>query len=185
LEVLLPRLRKRIEGIAGVSASINVVQNLKVGGSQSDSPYEYVMRAVGNEAPFAWAEEMHRDLLRSGVLEHVESDTDGAGLQAEIVLDQDKMASLGIDMASVRQTLSYAYGGREVASIFSPQAAYKVVMELAEERRHDEADLALVQVRNSAGRLVPLESFATFQRSAGPTMVSHRDQLPADRKSVE
>jgi HAE1 family hydrophobic/amphiphilic exporter-1 len=176
---VVARLRKSLSGIPGASVSVTAVQNLKVGASSSDSPYEYIMRAVGSEVPHVWAEKMQWQLQHSGVFEHVDSDAEAGALQAELVLDARKMASLGVDMAALRQTLSYAFGQREVATIYSSQASYKVIMQLASDDRRDESDLGLLRVRSTSGQMIPVEAFAKVVRSRGQSMVAHRAQLPA------
>jgi len=100
-------------------------------------------------------------------------------------VDRTRLAMLGIDMASFRNTLYAAFGTREVSTIYAPEASYKVIMELADAQRRDEQALNRVYVRGGDGSLVPLGAIASFTRGAGKTMVAHKAQLPAHTLSFE
>lgn len=95
------------------------------------------------------------------------------------------MAALGVDAAALRSTLYGAFGTREVSTIYAPQATYKVIMELAEDKRLDENDLARIYVRSADGGLVPLGAFAEVRRGSGPVTIVHKAQLPAITFSFE
>lgn len=178
-ERIIAQLRKRIGRIPGVAVTINPVQNLKVGSSASSSPFEYILRSVGTEAPYDWAVRMQQRLMDSGVFSQIDSDAEAGALQAEIAVDREKMSNLGIDMATFRETLSYAFGGREVTTIFSPQSSHKVILEVAEGQRQDENDLARIQLRGHDGVMVPFGTIASIVRAPGQSMIAHRAQLPA------
>src|SRR5690606_5090957 len=176
---IIAQLRKRIGRIPGVAVTINPVQNLKVGSSASSSPFEYILRSVGTEAPYDWAVRMQQRLMDSGVFSQIDSDAEAGALQAEIAVDREKMSNLGIDMATFRETLSYAFGGREATTIFSPQSSHKVILEVAEGQRQDENDLARIQLRGHDGVMVRFGAIASIVRASGQSMIAHRAQLPA------
>jgi HAE1 family hydrophobic/amphiphilic exporter-1 len=52
-------------------------------------------------------------------------------------------------------------------------------MEVAPEAKQDESALAGIYVRSGNGALVPLSSFATVERTVGPTSINHVGQLQA------
>ena len=52
-------------------------------------------------------------------------------------------------------------------------------MEVAPEAKQDERAFAGIYVRSATGTLVPLSSFATVERSVGPTSINHVGQLQA------
>jgi HAE1 family hydrophobic/amphiphilic exporter-1 len=109
----------------------------------------------------------------------VTSDSQAKGLQAQLKIDRDKANILGVKMADIRTALYLAYGERQVSTIYSSAASYYVIMEAADEDRQFDDALTKVSVRNSAGNLVQLSSFATVERTVGPTAVNHQGQLQA------
>lgn len=176
---VIAQLRQRIGGMPGVAVSVSAVQNLKVGSSSSGSPFEYILRSVGTEAPYKWAGRMHRELMETGIFSQIESDAEAGAAQADIVVDREKMSNLGIDMATLRETLSYAFGDREATTILSSQSSHKVILEVGDAQRRDENDLARIQLRNRDGLMVPFGAIARITRTSGLSLVAHQAQLPA------
>ena len=107
------------------------------------------------------------------------SDSQRDGLEARLIVDRDKASLLGIDMASVRNTLYAAYGTQQVSTIYAPEDSYQVIMELADQYRRDESNLSKIQVRSSTGTLVPLSAFTKVDRAKGTMAINHQGQLPA------
>ncbi|MDD2855634.1 MAG: efflux RND transporter permease subunit, partial [Desulfuromonadaceae bacterium] len=75
--------------------------------------------------------------------------------------------------------LAYAYGARQVSSIFAPTNQYQVILELDPLYQENPAALGLLYVRAKTGQLIPLESIATISKTIGPLAVNHLGQLPA------
>ncbi|MCW5581218.1 MAG: efflux RND transporter permease subunit [Luteimonas sp.] len=185
MQKVLARMRKATNILPGISVSFSPVQNLKVGASASASAYQYTLQSLGAGDLDAWAEKLVHALKASDAFADVESDSQAMGLEASIDVDRTRLAMLGIDMASFRNTLYAAFGTREVSTIYAPEASYKVIMELADAQRRDEQALNRVYVRGGDGSLVPLGAIASFTRGAGKTMVAHKAQLPAHTLSFE
>ena len=185
MDEVLARMRANTSFIPGVKVNFSPVQNLKIGASSSSSTYQYTLQSVGSEQLDAWSEKLLAALRGSDVFVGLDTDFEKSGLQAEIHLDRDKMALLGVDMADLRTSLHAAFGGREVSSIHAPQATYKVIMELEDRYRRDETDLSRMHVRSQQGGMVPLSAFATLSRGTGTMTVLHKAQLPAITFSFE
>jgi HAE1 family hydrophobic/amphiphilic exporter-1 len=185
MEEVLSRMRRETAFIPGIKVSFSPVQNLKVGASTSSSTYQYTLQSVGSEQLDSWAARLLEELDKSDVFEGLDTDYETSGLEAEIALDRDKMALLGVDNEALRTTLHSAFGGREVSTIYAPQASYKVIMELSDDNRRDENDLSRIYVRSGAGGMVPLSAFARVSRGSGTMTVLHKAQLPAITLSFE
>jgi HAE1 family hydrophobic/amphiphilic exporter-1 len=71
------------------------------------------------------------------------------------------------------------FGERQVATIYTASNDYAVILELNPTFQQRSDDLSKVFVRSSAGQLVPLDTVATINQSAGPLTVNHQGQLPA------
>jgi len=182
---ILARMRASTQFIPGVKVNFSPVQNLKIGASSSDSTWQYTLQSVGSEHLDEWSERLLAAMRQFDVFVGLDTDFEKDGLQAQIHLDRDKMALLGVDMAELRTTLHTAFGGREVSSIHAPQATYKVIMELEDQYRRDETDLSRIHVRSRSGGMVPLSAFAGINRSSGTMTVLHKMQLPAITFSFE
>jgi len=79
----------------------------------------------------------------------------------------------------VEDALYTSYGQRQISTIYAPNNAYRVVMELGDRYQLDPAALSMLYVRSSSGQLVPLSTVARFTHSLGPLTVNHLGQLPS------
>ncbi len=179
LDTVLSQLRKETRGMPSIQVYFSPVQNLQVGGRASKSTYQYTLQSVGPNDLDKWSELLLSALRRSDVLVGVNSDFQKNGLEARLQIDRDKAAQLGIDSATIRNTLYGAFGSRQVSTIYAPEDSYQVILEVADQFRRDESDLLKVEVRSASGKAVPLGAFATVTRGKGTIAVNHQAQLPA------
>jgi HAE1 family hydrophobic/amphiphilic exporter-1 len=179
LDVVLAHLRETTGFLPGIQVYFSPVQNLKVGGRTSKSTYQYTLQSVGPNDLDAWSEKLVEALRRSEVLVGVNSDLQKNGLEARLDVDRDKAAQLGVDMATVRNTLYGAFGTRQVSTIYAPEDSYQVILEVADDKKRDESDVLNVEVRSDTGRAIPLSAFSTVTRGKGVIAVNHQAQLPA------
>jgi HAE1 family hydrophobic/amphiphilic exporter-1 len=179
MQDVLARLRKETNFLPTIQVFYSPVQNLKIGGRGSKSTYQYTLQSVSPGDLNLWSARLIAELKKGDVLVGLNSDAQFDGLDARIDVDREQAATLGVDMASVRNTLYAAYGTRQVSTIYAPEDSYQVIMELADQFRRDENSLARIQVRNAGGSLVPFSAFSTVSRARGTMAVNHQGQLPA------
>ena len=179
MPVVVDRLRKSTRQIAGVSVFLSPIQNLQLGGRPSKSRYQYTLQSVSSDALGEWANKYLEQLRADPDFRDVTSDSQNRGLQATLRIDRDKANAMGVQLADVRSALYAAFGERQVSTIYSAAASYNVILEAAPADRQSEDALARVSVRSKAGQLVQLGSFASVERTVGPTSVNHQGQLQA------
>ncbi|MFC4161032.1 efflux RND transporter permease subunit [Chitinimonas lacunae] len=179
MKAVIERMRRDTAQITGVRTFFNPIQNLRLGGRSSKSRYQYVMQSVRADELNRWAEALMRAVQTEPLLRDVTTDAQLRGLQASLRIDRDRAAELGIDMQTLRDTLYGAFGERQVATIYTPTDDYAVLMRFDNPFRSDETAFERVRVRSTSGQLVPLTSFATVERTVGPTSVNHQGQLQA------
>jgi HAE1 family hydrophobic/amphiphilic exporter-1 len=176
---VLDSLRKATKKVVGISVYLSPVQNLQLGGRQSKSRYQYTLQSVSPGALNEWAEKYLDRLRADPDFRDVTSDSQNKGLQASLKIDRDKANSLGVAIGDIRTALYLAFGERQVSTIYSPAASYYVIMEAADADRQFDSALTKISVRNKTGQLVQLSSFASVERTIGPTAVNHQGQLQA------
>jgi HAE1 family hydrophobic/amphiphilic exporter-1 len=165
--------------LPNIQVFFSPIQNLKIGGRGSKSTYQYTLESVSPGQLDQWAERLLTELKNSAVFVGLNSDMQKNGLQAQITIDRDKAATLGVDMASIHTALYAAYGNRQVSTIYAPEDSYQVILELAIQNRRDESDLTKLFVRSANGGLVPLGALAKVSRAKASMSVNHQGQLPA------
>jgi hydrophobic/amphiphilic exporter-1 (mainly G- bacteria), HAE1 family len=176
---VLDGLRKETRKIAGIQVYLSPVQNLQLGGRPSKSRYQYTLQSVSPDALSDWAGKFQEAMRADSDFRDVTSDSQNKGLQASLKIDRDKANMLGVKLSDVRSALYLAFGERQVSTIYSSAASYFVILEAATEDRQFDDSLTKLSVRNSAGQLVQLSSFASVERTVGPTSVNHQGQLQA------
>ena len=179
MQQVLAQLRKETAFLPDIKVFFSPVQNLKVGGRSSKSTYQYTLQSVSLGDLNLWTNKLMDELRHGDVLVGLASDAQYDGLDARLTVDREQAATLGVDMASVRNTLYAAYGTRQVSTIYAPEDSYQVIMELADQFRRDESSLSRIQVRNASGALVPFSAFTRINRQRGTMAVNHQGQLPA------
>jgi HAE1 family hydrophobic/amphiphilic exporter-1 len=176
---VLDSLRKATRQVAGISVYLSPVQNLQLGGRQSKSRYQYTLQSVSPGALNEWADKYMERMRADPDFRDVTSDSQNKGLQASLKIDRDKANNLGVAIGDVRTALYLAFGERQVSTIYSPAASYYVILEAADADRQFDSALTKISVRNKSGQLVQLSSFASVERTIGPTAVNHQGQLQA------
>jgi HAE1 family hydrophobic/amphiphilic exporter-1 len=172
-------LRRAVRSVPGVAVYFSPIQNLQLGGRPSKSRYQYTLQSVSAAGLGEWATRFQDAMRADPGFRDVTSDAQNRGLQATLKIDRDKAGALGVQIADVRTALYAAFGERQVSTIYSPAASYSVILEADQlDRQFDDA-LGRMSVRSKNGTLVRVSSFATVERTVGPSSVNHQGQLEA------
>ncbi|MEN3362781.1 MAG: hypothetical protein V7606_55 [Burkholderiales bacterium] len=176
---VLEGLRKQIRAIPGIAVYFRPIQNLQLGGRSSKSRYQYVLQSVRAEELNEWSTRLLERLRNDPAFRDATSDSQLKGLQASLKIDRDKANLLGVQMQDLRTALYSAFGERQVSTIYTSSNDYNVIMQVADAFRQDERAFDNIYIRNNVGNLVPLSSFASVERTVGPTSINHQGQLQA------
>jgi multidrug efflux pump len=128
---VIARLRPKLSQVAGARLFLQAVQDIRVGGRQSNAQYQYTLQGNDVQELYTWAPRLAEALGHNPLLTEVNSDQQQNGLQITVQLDRDTAARLGLNPATVDNTLYDAFGQRDVSTIFNPLNQYHVVMEVA------------------------------------------------------
>src|SRR5213075_2298863 len=112
-------------------------------------------------------------------LRDVNTDQQDKGLEAQVIIDRDTAARLGVSAADIDNALYDAFGQRQVSIMYRQLNQYHVVMEVAPEFARSPEALENIYVRASNGIAVPLATFAHFGPSNTPLAVNHQGQYPS------
>jgi hydrophobic/amphiphilic exporter-1 (mainly G- bacteria), HAE1 family len=180
LDVTLGQMRRSLAGIAGLKTFIVPVQSLRFGGRSTQSQYQVVLKSLNADDTRQWSAKLQAAMgADAGHFIDVASDLQNNALQADIKIDNDRANALGITPSSIRNTLEAAFGTLTATQIQTTGNSYNVILELDQSKQWDESDLGSLRVPSSSGTLVPLSSFSTISRTAGPVTVNQTGQLTA------
>jgi len=176
---VLESLRKKLRGLPGIAVYLRPVQNLQLGGRQSKSRYQYTLQSVAAGELNQWAVKLQEKLRGDALFRDVTSDSQLRGLEANLIIDRERAAMLGVQMQDLRSALYDAFGERQISSIYAESNTYQVIMEASEGDRLSEDAFNKIYLRGKNNAQVPLTAFATVRRGLGPTAINHQGQLQA------
>ncbi len=128
---VLKRLRPKLSRITGVGTFLTPAQDIRVGGRQSNSAYQYTLKSDDTALLTKSAQALTAALKADPTLTDVDSDSVENAVEAFVTVDRDAASRLGVTSASVDAALYNAFGQRQVATIYSALNQYKVIMEVA------------------------------------------------------
>ncbi len=103
--------------------------------------------------------------------------------QTELVLDREKIASMGLDMRQVGSDVAAMIGGNFINRFSIDGRSYKVIAQLERSARLNVEQLAQIHISGPGGELIPLGSIATFRSQAQPRSLNRFAQLNAVKLS--
>ncbi|EKT56343.1 multidrug efflux RND transporter permease subunit MdtC [Providencia sneebia] len=171
---VINRLRIKLANEPGANLFMMPVQDIRVGGRQSNASYQFTLLADELNALRDWEPAIRKAIGSLPELTDVNSDKEDKGAEMAITYDRDLMAQLGIDVRAANDLLNNAFGQRQISTIYEAMNQYKVVMEVAPEYTQDVSSLDKMFVINSQGEPIPLSYFARWQPANAPLSVNHQ-----------
>jgi multidrug efflux pump len=127
---VINRLRPKLQKVTGISVFLNPVQDVRMGGRQSNSTYQYTLTSDSSDALKAWAPKLAEAMkARSDVMTDVDSDQSENGVETFVTIDRDSASRMGVTPRAVDNALYNAFGQRQVATIYEDINQYAVIME--------------------------------------------------------
>ncbi|MDR7035891.1 MULTISPECIES: efflux RND transporter permease subunit [Methylobacterium] len=91
--------------------------------------------------------------------------------QAELVIDREKAAALGVGFDAINDTIQVNLGSVYVNDFPNRGKMQRVIVQSEDLQRLNAADLLNYGVKNSQGTMVPMSSFADLKWSVGPAQI--------------
>jgi multidrug efflux pump len=128
---VISRLRVKLGSITGARLFLQSVQDIRAGGRQSNSQYQYTLLADNLSDLATWSPKITQALSNVPELEDVSSDRQATGLDVKLAYDRATASRLSISPSQIDNTLYDAFGQRQVSTIYKDLNQYHVVMEVA------------------------------------------------------
>ncbi len=176
---VIARLRGKLAKEPGASLFLQPVQDIRIGGRQSNAQYQFTLQADDLADLRAWEPKIRLALSQLPEIADVNTDQEDKGLQTSLVIDRDAAKRLGVTPRMIDTTLNDLFGQRQVSTIYAQLNQYHVVMEAAPQYWQSPDALKTVYVSTSSGAQVPLSAFATYGPTSTALGVSHQGQFVA------
>ncbi|TKC86763.1 nodulation protein [Trinickia terrae] len=128
---VIAQLREPLSHVAGAQTFLQAVQDIRVGGRQSNAQYQFTLLADSTSDLYKWGPKLTDALKLRPELADVNSDQQQGGLESMVTFDRATASRLGITPSQIDNTLYDAFGQRQVSTIYNPLNQYHVVMEVA------------------------------------------------------
>ncbi len=151
IDAIMLRLRRNLAGVPGARLILIPLQDISVGGRQSNAAYQFTLQADSSAELYEWTPKLVAALEHDPNLTDVTSDQQQKGLETDIAIDRAMAGRLGVSMSQIDNTLYDAFGQRQVSTIYSAQNQYHVIMEVAPRYWQDPATLRDIFVSTAGG----------------------------------
>ncbi|HET6378664.1 MAG TPA: efflux RND transporter permease subunit, partial [Methylocella sp.] len=100
---------------------------------------------------------------------------------AELVIDREKAAALGVTFEDINNTISTNLGSNYVNDFPNRGRMQRVIVQADRSGRMQAHDILTFHVKNDRGQLVPFSSFASIKWTVGPTQIVGFNYYPSIR----
>jgi multidrug efflux pump len=118
---------------------------------------------------------------QSGKFLYVDTDLKIDLPEARVVIDREQVADLGLDLASVGQSLGTLLGGGYVNRFNYFDRSYKVIPQIGEADRATVGPLLDLKIKTPSGELVPVSTFTSIETAVAPRTLQRFQQRNAVR----
>jgi multidrug efflux pump len=178
-QAVVARLRNQLNRIPGIRVFMVPAQDLRVGGRQSDSQYQFTLWSPDIDQLLLWVPKVLDRVKEVPGIVDVTTDREQGGLQANVNIDRKAAARLGVRIQDIDNALNDAFSQRQVSTIYGPRNQYRVILEVDDKFKRDPTDLSQVYVPGNGNAQVPLSTVARIERGIAPLVVNHQGQFPS------
>jgi multidrug efflux pump len=176
---VINRLRTKLSNIPGVRVFMFPAQDLRVGGRQSDSQYQFTLWSADIDQLQSWVPKVVDRVKQLSQVTDLNTDREQGGLQANVSIDRPAAARFGVRIQDIDNALNNAFSQRQISTIYGPRNQYRVILEVDLKYQRDPNDLSQVYVSGNGGAQVPLSAVTKVERGIAPLVVNHQGQFPS------
>jgi multidrug efflux pump len=200
---IIDRLKQEVAMVPGTILYFQPVQDIQISTRTSRAQFQYTLTGTDADEVDSWSQKLAQELQNSPVLLDVASEAQNNGLRMMIQIDRETAGRLGVSMQTVVDTLSDAFGQRQISTIYGQANQYRVILEALPEYQSDPNSLSKLYVpaagtqavaaqtsltagssptpvlQTAGANQVPLNAIAHFKYTTAPLVISHQEQFPA------
>ena len=199
---VVERLQQAVAAIPGIVVYFQPVQDIQISTRLSRAQYQYTLTGTDTKEVGEWATRLAQRLQSSPMMRDVASEAQDSGLRMNIEVNRETAGRLGVSMQTVVDTLSDAFGQRQISTIYGQANQYRVILEAKPEYQNDPNSLSKIYVPASGNQAVAtstsltsnptapvistagnsqilLSTIARFQYTTAPLVIAHQEQFPA------
>src|SRR5207237_4059246 len=113
-QAVIARLRPQLAQVTGISLFLNPVQDVRMGGRQTSSTYQYTLKSDNVNDLRMWSNRLAEAMKRQSALTDVDTDSNESAVEVYVDIDKDTASRLGISARDIDNALYDAFGQRQV-----------------------------------------------------------------------
>jgi len=178
---IIQSIGSQINAIPGVRAfafNMPSLTTARGGGAGANNPVQFVVQSSSN------FEDLNRlvtdfvgKIRENPGLTNIESNLDLNKPRMEIDMNREKIREAGLQVSDVGRTLETMFGSRQVTRIDRDGEQSDVLVQLDANDRSTPDSINLVNMRGSAGQLIPLSNLVTVKESVEPANLYRFNRL--------
>lgn len=160
--------------LTGIQTIITTPEPLPGG---SDFPVEVMLTTTSDSYQLVdYATQLVGAAFMSGKFIFADTDIKFDVPQTKIILDRDKIASMGLNLQQVSAELGSMLGGNYVNRFSIQGRSYKVIPQVERTERLNPDQIQDFYIRGSEGKLIPISTFSKLENSVEPRQLNRFQQ---------
>ena len=173
-------VRKRFKEITGLKGTVEDVS--LIGGGIRQVPIQFSLQGRDLAALQDYSKQIIAEFSKLPGIVDVDTTLEAAKPEVRVFINRDKAAELGVDVATVAESINFLIGGELDVAKFKDNARgrrYDVRARLYPENRANPQDIGRIYVRAKDGRLIELSNIVTLQEAGGTSVINRVDRQRA------
>ena len=158
-----------------VGAKVKTVP-VSILGSAEQAPLALVVTGPTLDSAMSFATAALGELRKIKGATEMRLSVEAGNPEINVQVDRDKMAALGLDLATVGQTMRTAFSGNTNGKFRQGEYEYDINIRYGSFNRQSIADVGSLLFTNRAGKQIRLSQFANISEGSGPSMLERRDK---------
>jgi multidrug efflux pump len=141
-------------------------------------PIQYVIRSIGDsDRVYEVAEQIKQKAMQSGKFFVVQNSLAYDLPRANVIIDRDRAASLGVPVSEIGSTLNVLLSEARITRFDLDNRSYDVIPQVDDMYRLDADALGRFYVRSVSNAMVPLSAVTKVETEAAPVAIEQFNQL--------
>ena len=138
---------------------------------------QFTLQALGGVELIPSAQKLVQAMRKSKKFSNIPGNLDLGTQGVRVLIDGRMCGLLGIDPASVNQTLQNAYAENSFDTVFDRNGSYKLIVQVNPEFQKNISQIGFLQVPSRKGQLINLSQITSIESVRMPTCIYHTNRF--------
>jgi HAE1 family hydrophobic/amphiphilic exporter-1 len=173
---VVQRLRRELTAVEGLRSFVIEFSFYNVAGEGGEKALAYSIRGPELDVLDRVSRRVVERLQNEPGFVDVDTNLDLEQPQLFVTVDRERAADLGLDAATIFETVYALIAGREIGSFTDQGKRYDVRIKVHPSQARTPEDIGRLQVRTPSGEMVRLDSVVNIRHGVGPISINRTDR---------